>query len=97
MFLKLYMAPPTLKKARRPIGSMVETIVPETPNQDNDRDSDGSENDSRDTNTHISPSEESDNDETQNSDDARNNQGKLLILFKVFLVLCYTFCNGIFL
>ncbi|KAL6585797.1 hypothetical protein OROMI_002441 [Orobanche minor] len=67
---------PVLKKARRLIGSMDETIVQETPNQGNDGDSDVSEDDSVNSDSHISPSDESDHDEMQNSDEATNNQDK---------------------
>ncbi|KAL6558484.1 hypothetical protein OROMI_018834 [Orobanche minor] len=65
---------PVLKKARRLIGSMDETIVQETPNQGSDGDSDVSEDDSGNSDSHISPSDESDHDEMQNSDEATNDQ-----------------------
>ncbi|KAL6578964.1 hypothetical protein OROMI_009180 [Orobanche minor] len=65
---------PVLKKARRLIGSMDETIVQETPNQGNNGDSDVSEDDSGNSDSHISPSDESDHDEMQNRDEATNDQ-----------------------
>lgn len=84
---------PVLKKARRPIGSMDETIVPETPNQANDGDS---EDDSMNSDSHISPSGESDHDETQNNDEATNDQGKYIIKIWVFFITCYTLSDYVF-
>lgn len=73
---------PLGKKARRPIGSMTDTVVQDTPNQDNNGDSDGSDDNSSNSDTHISASDESDHDKTQ-SDDATNNQGNFIIKFQV--------------